>query len=670
MWIKKLIIDQFKGIHHAEYEFGETINQVEGENGSGKTTIPDAVLWLFVDCNYNLRFNPLVAPLDMAESSPSVTAVCDIDGTEVTITKIQTNTRTETEEGVKRSSNNRYVINEVPVTQRDFKKKLLQYGIDTDLILPCVHPMVFTSQKGADMKKILFDMASDKTDLDVAKTSEETAYVAKLLEKYTSDELIAKSKATKKKSDEMIKAIPERITGLEQAKVAADENPIIDEINSVEGAIELGEAELKLIDEERAKQSGELEKIRHALFDAQRAVVDFEKEEELNEAHFKRKQAEHSLEVKKEINDFSARLAELHIQGKRLEAELSSQCAKKEIATKQYRDKKAEKAPELTLPRKLTERDMVCPCCGQELPADQKQKKIKENENRIKMQKADNEAVLAHWKKSRDASLKKIADEGQAACDAIREIERKQELLAISIANTQKELNLRQTRLEKALAEETEQYKPSEETLKKREEVTVAVKDAKRQFEEASQKYMESDPVERKKAINDTLRGLRSKAQDLTNQLAVIRKNSDIDAQIESLQNERMKYEQSKATAEKILYQMDILSRMKNDLLVEDINSHFSLVKFQLFEYQKNGNYKEVCVPTIDGYRFGESTNTGRELRGKIDICHSLQKFYGMNLPILLDNAESLNSYNVPDVDRQLIMMRVTDDKELVIKHD
>ena len=149
--------------------------------------------------------------------------------------------------------------------------------------------------------------------------------------------------------------------------------------------------------------------------------------------------------------------------------------------------------------------------------------------------------------------------------------------------------------------------------------------------------------------------------------IGAIENNANIDKQIANLQNERMAYEQKKATAEMLLYQADLLSKKKNDLMVEEINAHFSIVKWQLFEYQKNGGYKEICVPTIDGYRFGESTNTGREIIAKLDICNSLQKFYGMNVPIFLDNAESLNDFNIPKVDSQLILSVVTDDKELVI---
>lgn len=36
-----------------------------------------------------------------------------------------------------------------------------------------------------------------------------------------------------------------------------------------------------------------------------------------------------------------------------------------------------------------------------------------------------------------------------------------------------------------------------------------------------------------------------------------------------------------------------------------------------------------------------------------------------MNLPVFLDNAESINDFNIPDMDCQLILMNVTEDESL-----
>ena len=90
MYLKYLIIDQFKGVSHAEYTFDKQLNIVKGPNGSGKTTLAIAWSWLFTDKDYDLQANPNVRPLGMAESEPSVTAVCDDNGTEVTFRKYQT----------------------------------------------------------------------------------------------------------------------------------------------------------------------------------------------------------------------------------------------------------------------------------------------------------------------------------------------------------------------------------------------------------------------------------------------------------------------------------------------------------------------------------------------------------------------------------------------------
>ena len=60
---------------------------------------------------------------------------------------------------------------------------------------------------------------------------------------------------------------------------------------------------------------------------------------------------------------------------------------------------------------------------------------------------------------------------------------------------------------------------------------------------------------------------------------------------------------------------------------------------------------------------FTDSMNTGLKIRAKLDICDSIQKFYGMDLPIFLDNAESINDKNIPATDCQLIVLKVTEDK-------
>jgi len=102
-----------------------------------------------------------------------------------------------------------------------------------------------------------------------------------------------------------------------------------------------------------------------------------------------------------------------------------------------------------------------------------------------------------------------------------------------------------------------------------------------------------------------------------------------------------------------LIFDLDILDllaeleKKKNELLSDEINSHFGLVKWKLFENAKNGNYKSVCIPQVDGKSILTTiSNKGNRILGKLDICRSIQKIEGISVPIWLDDCESLDSEN------------------------
>lgn len=661
MEIKKVILKQFKGVAEAEYDFGHR-TWIKGVNGSGKSTIAAVILWVLTDYDYSLNNNPMVEPLNAAESNPTGTLVCDINGKEVTITKTQTIKRSVDENGIeKKASNNKYLINEVPITQRDFKAKLLDYGIMLDKVLPLMHPMFFVAQKGVDQKKVLFDMTEEHTDLEIAQMGEDTTHLVELLKSYTVEEISAKYKASKKKADELIKTIPNQIIGMEQSKTAEDPQPILDlkeklmlEINSIE--------------EEYAKtdKSAELAEIRSRLFEAQRELNAFERKLQDDESFMRRKDAEEVLRIKKKISEQSNVIFTLEQQLKTAENHIKEFNLAKVKAVTRYRALKEEVPPKFVEPKKLTDADMICPCCGQVLPEKLKKEKIASYDAEVKKAKKEFDAELKAWNAKHDRDIEEVTAEGQTACDNIRIAEQKLEKTSTSLVNQREEMERMKNQLADAEANESRSYTLSDADAQQLDKLKERVS-YQEQLLKASSEIANNHTRD---AVDGRIASLRTQIRDLDNKLAVINNNAFIDEKIENLEAERMKQEQAKANAERILYELDLLSKKKNDLLVEEINSHFSLVKFQLFEYQKNGGYKEICVPTIDGYRFGESTNTGREIRGKLDICQSLQKFYGMTVPIILDNAESINDFNLPELESQLILLSVTDDKELVVEHD
>ena len=139
------------------------------------------------------------------------------------------------------------------------------------------------------------------------------------------------------------------------------------------------------------------------------------------------------------------------------------------------------------------------------------------------------------------------------------------------------------------------------------------------------------------------------------------------------LKEKRINLEQSKTNAEHIMDLLDMLDKAKNEALSESVNSHFGLVKWVLFEYAKNGNYKSVCIPQVDGKSILTTiSNKGNRILGKLDICRSIQKIEGISVPIWLDDCESLDSENqkkvIDMVDGQLIMLIVNNEEKLKVE--
>ena len=178
---------------------------------------------------------------------------------------------------------------------------------------------------------------------------------------------------------------------------------------------------------------------------------------------------------------------------------------------------------------------------------------------------------------------------------------------------------------------------------------------------------------------SDLKEQLKQEESELNEQLRACEQKiaqSDTSAEeerLEELKARKLDMGQKKTDAEHILDLLAELEKKKNELLSDEINSHFGLVKWKLFENAKNGNYKSVCIPQVDGKSILTTiSNKGNRILGKLDICRSIQKIEGISVPIWLDDCESLDSENqkkvIDMVDGQLIMLIVNDGKELKVE--
>lgn len=668
MILKSLHLENFKGAKDKIYKFGKT-TRVSGMNRLGKTTIATAWFWLLADKNYELVSNPNIRPDDVEECVPTVTAVLDVDGKEIAIAKMQKRKVGKPDaNGISKVTiTNTYEINSVPKTERDFRADLEELGLSFDNFLVCSHPDVFTRQKQADMRKVLFKLASAKTDVEIAAMSKDTKDVAKLLEAYKYEEIEAMNNASKKKAVEQLDAIPNQIVGLEKAKVDVDvaeqelaKADLERKISEVDQKIAYaGNAVESLRQEEMQLQfdmSGIMQTMNRELSNQRNNI-----EVELFGCTTELDRFKPTISLKeKQIDDNAKAIADADAERKKLGEQYNFEKAKAFDETPYLFDESKWVFDESTT---------VCSLCGQKLPDDKIEQLKADFETRKEFAKVDAARRLADAKNNfiaqKNSSLEEIKEKGFTKKNLIEELTKKNADLNTEVDTLKKqeqEAAARKEELSKQLSEI-----PSEADYSQNEEY-VKLKARHNEVLAEIERLQAADDAEIVASLKIEKEDLKSQLEEINKIIAQAANNIRIDEQITDMQKKQREYEQAKADAERILYQLKEVSKRKNELLVEEINQHFGIVSWKLFDYQKNGECKEVCVPMVDGKEFGVTTNTGREIQAKLDICNSFQRFFDMYVPIFLDGAESLNNEYIPAVDAQLILLSVSEDKQLKVE--
>ena len=634
--LKKMILENFMCYALKEIDFS-AITKISAMNGVGKSTIANAYMWLFFNCDYELRDNQTVRrEVDgktIDDTDVSVTAVIDMDGKEITAKKVQK--RTYSKDGTSYKDDNKYFINDVPKTLKDFNA---YFEIDMNIWKMCTSVNAFLSQKPADMRSYLFSLVSEVTDVQVANSNKELKELVPLLEKYKAEELLAMNKATKSKVSKELPILDGQIKEKErdiQIKSDIDVSDLELLRNSLKDQIKENvdrQTSAEKMMEECSKVQDEIMKLKFDLSGLQNKA-----NEELISA---------SAEISKTISDV--------INIKRATETYISE-AKRQIATckdnvdvlNRKRNSYAEEWKSVNS-EQFNEDTTICPTCGRKLAT-----------SKITSLRNDFESN----KKSR---LDDITSKGMDCKSQIDKNNYRIKELEIELDKLQIQLDEEEQRLE-----ELNKKADSQPTF-------VDISDTE-EYKDIQDNIVEREEYAEKLSSGDIRAELKAHENDLRKKLAECEgesAKSDTTAdeeRLSELKKKKLDMEQSKTDCEKILDLLDELDKTKNELLTDQINSHFSLVQWKLFDNAKNGNYKSVCIPMVDGKSILTTmSNKGNRILGRIDICKSIQKISGINCPIWLDDTENLDTVNqsrVADmVDSQLIMLLVNDNKELKVE--
>lgn len=672
--IKNIHIENFKGIKELDVNFSEN-TKISGQNAAGKTTIFDAFTWLLFNKNsagdekFNVRpLNKEGTRIDNVEIK--VVAIMDVDGKEVELSKVQKQNWVK-----KRGTNtvslqgnpNSYEIDGYPKSEAEFKEYVSGIAQSEEMFKMLTNPQYFSSLKWKDQRDILMKLVSEVSDVELAQTDAKYAPLLSELEKAPStDDIRAKfSKALsewKKKQAE----IPVRIDEAEKSKVDVDvaeqELAKVDlerKIKEIEGKIKnAGNATEELKREEMQLQfdmSGIMQTMNRDMKN-KRSEIEADLCGCKNELDY----FASTISLKeKQISDNAKAIADADTERKRLGEEYNAEKAKAfDESAYQFDESKWI----------FDESSTVCALCGQTLPEDKIEQLKADFESRKRKAKEDAEEKLKSerfkFETDKKVELNRLIAIGTEKKNLIAELTEKNTNLQAEIEalkKQEKDAIAKKEALSKTLYEMPEEadYSQNEEYVKmkaRHDEVLEEIEKMNANGEDAAVESLKSEKEE-----------LQTRLDEVNSTIAKASMNVEIDERIGQLQEEQKEIGQKVADQEQILYLLEEFIRFKLNKVSESINSHFKTVNFKLFEMQLNGGMKDCCECTVNGVPYS-TLNSGHRIVAGLDIIRSLNELYGVIVPIFVDNAESLNDFNVPDMDAQLILLSVSADKQLKVE--
>ena len=155
-------------------------------------------------------------------------------------------------------------------------------------------------------------------------------------------------------------------------------------------------------------------------------------------------------------------------------------------------------------------------------------------------------------------------------------------------------------------------------------------------------------------------------------QLELIKEQDHRSARIAQLQNQQIQLEN---TMNELNIQLQLLKdfqQTKCRLIEQEINAKFQHVKFKLFDYYiTTGEIKDCCEVLLDDKPYSSALSTGERVKASLDCIKTLQEHFKVELPIFIDDAESITSNSssiLTNMPNQVFMFKVVEGQNLKVE--
>lgn len=650
--LKKLSVENYKKFEAREFDFaGRT--EVSGRNRQGKTSLMDAYFDVLTGKLADGTLpNNIRRKVDGEEVDDPVVRelVIDVDGTEYVVQK-------KTKKG-KSSNTVEYYVNGIKRNKTEYME-ILKRIADPDTIAMCSNARVFLNeiQKAtAKARETLGGIAGFSESQFRAEHPEYEWIKNEGVEGDSIEEILKARRRDLRKAKSDVDDIVKQIRKEQSRQVECDETLLAQRDDLLDLLKENEKQEKVLCDASReydriSIELAGLKRSRDALVEKAGKTA--------REKHDRITSLLYTLKSDKKNAENKLRLAEIDLEhaNKGIERHKAALAQAKKKYTEALKEKWDDTELTEIRGKEFDPESAVCPTCGQMLPEEQVEAAKRKFEFNRQTRISEKLEEKEQFEKNKRTKLEQITEDGNEASEGLKTANKAKEEAEAAIEATKKEI----TSLAPEIAEtEKEAEKSIPEPDMSGDEEYKAVCDKISALEESLNSIGngENDRIllsNNRHSLEVKLRDVEAKIKTQTARLEE-KANS-----LEALQEEQKKLSQKQADIQQKVDQLTDYSIEKNKALAAVINPHFKHFQFQFLDYTQDGEPMETCRMICNGIDYANGLNHSDRILCDIDLVMGLQEMNDLRLPVWVDDTESINSDRIPELDTQMILLKVSD---------
>lgn len=625
--LKSLHLVNFKGIKDKELNFYDDVTNIIGENGSGKTTIFDAFVWLLFDYDSLGRSTQLanIRPLDENNNKINfidciVVGKFLIDDKELELKKVYKEKWVKKRGSFEKEfsgNETEYFINDLQVKSKEYTENINNI-IDVETFKLITDPLYFNNLDWKKQREIIMKNVDEIQDNDIIMANENLKELS-IDEDVENQKERAKQKINSFKKENTEFPIKINELNLILSKKREELSKIdLNEIEKDKKEIEVLEQKASEILQKRSEIKEKIKRSDMNVLIKKSKENEIEKEREKFKSSIHYKNNELKLEYERKSN---------HIALKRKELDHNKQSLK-EIDNQLEHQRKIVKQFKTTLEETKNKtyddsyQSNYCNYCNQAISLDMlarmKDKEVKRFEETKNKKINDLETTITH------------------EIEKGKELKSKRENLYTLILNLSEELDTLTLNEPKYIVFDEEEFKQTsiyQQLLKELEEIKIVNNDELiEEVEELEGKIAQIDII---------LKGLKEK-NSIQNKVDYLKQEiEETKSRINILENEHKAVVKEINKYQKIQYLCDEFMKQKILLVQEKVRELFNGIEFKMFELQVNGNLIETCELIYNGVPY-KALNNARKINCGLKVIKVLSQLNNVTAPIFIDNRESV----------------------------